>query len=124
MTINEAIALVDRLKPNQYSESQKVMWLSQLDGKIFLELVSTHADGISCFEGYGDETDKETQLLVDAPYSDDIYNYYLQSMIDRENGEIAKYNQSGTLFNAAYLGYANYYNRMHLPLPVGAHFKF
>ncbi len=124
MTISEAIAMVDRLKPNQYPVSQKVMWLSRLDGKIFLELISTHEGGAESFEGYTDETDKETQLLVDAPYCDDIYNYYLQSMIDRENGEIAKYNQSGTLFNASYLDYANYYNRMHLPLPVNAYFKF
>lgn len=124
MTISEAISMVDRLKPNQYTESQKIMWLSQLDGKIFLELVSTHADGAESFEGYTDETDNDTKLLVDEPYSDDIYNYYLQSMIDRENGEIAKYNQSGTLFNASYLAYANYYNRMHLPLPHGSYFKF
>ena len=49
MTIAQAIETVNTLKPNQYSDSQKVAWLSQLDGKIFAELISTHVDGIETF---------------------------------------------------------------------------
>ena len=38
MTINEAIEMVDRLKPNQYEHEQKVGWLSKLDGMIYEEI--------------------------------------------------------------------------------------
>lgn len=40
-------------------------------------------------------------------------------MIDRENGETGKYNQSSQLFNAAYMAYAGYYNRTHMPRDTG-----
>jgi hypothetical protein len=124
MTIAQAIELVNTLKPNQYSNSQKVAWLSQLDGKIFAELISTHEGGIESFAGYTDETDTSTELLVKYPYDQDIYNYYLQSMIDRENGEVSKFNQSGALFNNAYMEFTAQYNRTHVPLPQKSAFRF
>ena len=36
MTIREAIEAVDRLTPNQYENIDKVRWLSELDGVVFL----------------------------------------------------------------------------------------
>lgn len=121
MTIAQAIETVDQLKPNQYSEEQKLQWLSQLDGKIFVELISTHEGGKESFEPY---TEMEQELLVPFPYDQDIYNYYLQSMIDRENGEVAKFNQSGALFNNAYAEFSAIYNRTHVPLPQRSAFRF
>ena len=61
----------------------------------------------------------DRELLAPDPWADELYNYYLQSMIDRENGETGKYNQSSQLFNAAYLAYAGYYNRTHMPRDPG-----
>lgn len=125
MTISEAIAMVDKLKPNQYDSAQKIAWLSQLDGKIFLELFKTHEEpAIEAFTGYADDVDPSTQLLVEFPFDQDVYNYYLQSMIDRENGEIAKFNQSASLFNEAYKSYSWWYNRNHVPLPKQTAFVF
>ena len=124
MTLAEAISLVDKLKPNQYAESFKINWLSKLDGMIFREVLLTHADcPIESFEGY-DIDSQDTELLVPYPYDQDIYNYFLQAQIDKENGETAKYNQSITLYNNAFLTFQNWYNRTHLPLPVGTRFKF
>jgi hypothetical protein len=124
MNISEAISLVNTLKPNQYSDSQKIAWLSQLDGKIFLELIKTHMGGIDAFHGYTADVDLETELLVEFPFSQEIYNYYLQSMIDRENGEVSKYNQSAAMFNEAYQAYVGWYNRNHVPLPNASAFLF
>lgn len=124
MTINEAITLVDRLKPNQYTETMKVKWLSKLDGQIYKEVFLTHeGNEVKTFKGY-DEASQDTVLLVPYPYDEDIYNYFLQAQIDKENGEIAKYNQSITLYNNAFLSYQNYYNRTHMPLPKGTRFRF
>ena len=124
MTINEAISHVDAVKPNQYDYATKVGWLSKLDGMIFREVLLTH-EGCDeeSFPGY-DNAPPEKELLVPYPYDEDVYNYFLQAQIDKENGETAKYNQSITLYNNAYLIYFAWYNRTHCPLPARTRFKF
>ena len=42
MKVYGAISLVDDLKPNQYTETRKIQWLSRLDGQIFTEVFQTH----------------------------------------------------------------------------------
>lgn len=117
MTIDEVVTMVDRLKPNQYEYAQKLSWLSKLDGQIFHEVILTHEGApAEAFEGY-DGADTNIELMVPSPYDEDVYNLYLQSCIDRENGEMGKYNQSITLFSNAYLTFCNWYNRTHMPLP-------
>ena len=124
MTIAEAISLVDKLKPNQYTEPMKISWLSKLDGQVFKEIFQTHADNpIDSFDGY-ENAPVNTELLIPYPYDEDIYNYFLQANIDKENGETAKYNQSITLYNNAFLSFQNYYNRTHLPIGGGSRFIF
>ena len=124
MTIAEAISLVDKLKPNQYTEDMKKNWLSKLDGLVFREVFQTHEDNpIESFEGY-EEAGMETELLIPYPYDEDIYNYFLQASIDKENGETAKYNQSITLYNNAFLTFQNWYNRTHKPISSGTRFIF
>ena len=124
MTIQEAVALVDRMKPNQYDHETKVKWLSKLDGMIFREIIATH-DGstMESFDGY-DEANPDMTLLVPYPYDEDVYNYFLQSQIDKESGEMAKYNQSVTMYNNAFKIFQDWYNRTHLPLPANSAFKF
>ena len=125
MTIDQAIALCDELRPNSYSRELKIGWLGKLDGRIFRELLMTHADcPMDSFAGYDDTTDGGTQLLVPAPYCDDIYNYFLQAQIDKENGETTRYNQSITMYNSAFRAYENHYHRCHLPLSAGQRFVF
>ena len=63
-------------------------------------------------------------LLVPEPYAMDVYNYFLQSQIDKENMETAKYNQSAALYNSAYQSFTNYYNRTHRPIPRRSQFLF
>ena len=125
MTINEAIALVDQLRPNSYTNENKISWLSKLDGRIFTELYKTHEDCPSdSFAGYDSDTDGSTELLVPYPYAEDIYNYFLQAQIDKENGETMRYNGSITMYNSAFAAYAAVYNRDHAPIPVGTRFRF
>lgn len=122
MTIIEAIQAVDSLKPNSYSELEKIQWLSELDGTIKAEIIDTHegAEDIS-FNGYDENTLLETELLVSAPY-DRIYKSWLESRIDYANGDYAKYNNSVTVFNTDYLSYQRAYNRKHMP--KGTKIKF
>lgn len=68
MTITEAIERVDTLKPNQYTDEQKVRWLERLDGQLFLELVCTHEGAEGTLPRYGtDQMDRE--LLAPDPWA-------------------------------------------------------
>ena len=75
------------------------------------------------FAGY-DGLDETIELLVHYPYDEDIYSYFLQAMMNKENGEIVKYNQSITLYNAAMQKYKAWYNRTHTPLPNFTRFVY
>ena len=121
MKIIEAIQKVDALKPNNYSQEDKIKWLSTLDGIIKAEIIDTHEGGSAVtFNGY-DMSSLETELLVPAPY-DDIYIKWLEAQINYNIGEIGKYNNSMTMYNSAYSTYERYYNRTHMP--IGKKFKY
>lgn len=122
MTIIEAINKVDELKPNSYTQPDKIRWLSNLDGTIKTEIIDTHEDGeMVIFDGYNSNTSKDTELLVKAPY-DDLYLYWLESRMDYYNGEYGRYNNTLAMFNAAYSAYESFYNRAHMH--KGQKFKF
>lgn len=115
MKIIDAINKINSLKPNSYNDTEKIDWLSTLDGMIKREIIDTHDGGESfSFSGYNYGTSTETELLVPAPY-DDIYVCWLESKINYYNGEYTKYNNSITRFNEAYSQYFNDYNRNNMP---------
>lgn len=122
MTIMDAINRIDAIKPNRYSQAEKTMWLSSLDGLVKSEIIDTHEGSEEVvFDGYNSETMLTTKLLVPAPY-DEIYLFWLESKIDYWNGETSKYNNSIEMFNTAYSAYEKHYNRTHMPR--GKKFKF
>lgn len=141
MTLMGAINHIDAIKPNAYSQTEKVKWLSTLDGLVFEQIWATHEDadiykdveveegeekplldfyekdknGVVCFKGYNSTTPLSTELLVKAPF-DEIYIKWLEAQIDYTNGEFQKYNNSMTMFKDAYEGYEKQYNRTHMPI--------
>ncbi len=124
MTIIEAITRVDTLKPNSYGQTDKIKWLSELDGAIKAEIIDTHEGGENIsFSGYAENADLSTVLLVPAPY-DEIYLRYLEMQIDYANNEYGKYNNSTVMYNTAYNAYQRYYNRNHMPISHGRRFVF
>ena len=124
MTILDVIHRIDVLKPNAYSQSEKIRWLSELDGMIKKEIIDTHEGGEQiAFNGYGEDTDLTTPLLIEHPY-DRIYLPWLQAQIDYFNGENGKYQNSMAMFNEAYASYERYYNRIKLPKGKELKLKF
>lgn len=116
MTIMEALHRIDTLKPNSYSNVEKVKWLSILDGIVKREIIDTHEGGEKVeFNGYTEENELTTELLVPAPY-DDVYIHWLESQIDYTNGEYGKYANSMTMYNSSYSAFEKHYNRTHMPL--------
>ena len=122
MTIIEVINKTDSLKPNNYSQEDKIAWLSNLDGIIKTEIIDTHegSDKVT-FNGYTAETALDTVLLVDAPY-DAIYIKWLEAQIDYANGDTKRYENSMIMYNTNYSAFERYYNRKHMP--IGKSIKF
>ena len=109
MTINEAMAAVDGLRNNQIPEDVKRAMLSELDGRIYREVIAPESVD---FTGYNTETNSETVLLVPYPY-DGLYVNYLEMEIARINAEMPRYNNAAIVFNEKYAAYKRWYNRTH-----------
>ena len=119
MTIQDVIDRADAIAPNQYTDTQKLQWLSDFDGKVFHEVYMTHEPRFAAmypFEGYDAAGD---ELLIEAPYAADVYVNYLLSRVAEANAEIPKYNLYATLMNTAYDQFTAWYNRTHMPADKG-----
>ena len=108
MTIQEAIARIDDLKPNAYDVPHKMSWLSEVDGKIYNEVISYHDDDTT-WQPYDVTT---TELIAKEPYSE-LYIYYMAAMIDYWNGDTQRYNNDMQMFNDAYRGFTDNYIKKH-----------
>lgn len=113
MTLDEAISLCDRIKPNQYSREEKLRWLSDVDGQIQREILDCVEPGK--FTGYDPETPGGTVLLAPAPY-EGLYEAYLSAQIDLHNGEFTRYQNNAQLYNSVFAAFAAWYRREHMPL--------
>ena len=122
MKIIDAISNLDSLKQNTYTREDKIRWLSTVDETVKREIMDhcVGADQVS-FSGYTTDTDVNTVLLIPAPY-DEAYSHWMGAQIDLANGEYGKYNNAMEMFQTAYEGFKNYYNRTHMP--KGKKFKF
>ena len=65
--------------------------------------------------GISNELFGSIPLLVPAPYDEDVYINYLESRIDKENAEIAKYNVDVTLYREGYSAFTDWHNRTNKP---------
>ena len=124
MKIGEVIKLVNGLKPNQYTDEQKIAWLSECDSAIWKNIISTHekVSGMpETFYGYTADINRDTELLAPAPH-DVIYRYLLEMNIDLYNKEVNNYNNTSRLYNNAYSEFAAWWNRTYMPLSRVDHF--
>ena len=124
MKIIDAINRLDGLKFNTYTQEDKVEWLSRADSMVKRLIIDTHEGAEdTAFDGYDDDTDLETELLVPAPF-DEMYLRWLEAQIDYHNGEYDKYNNAIIMYNTAFEAFQNYYNRTHMPVQKGKRFLF
>lgn len=113
MKIADIIEIVDRQKPNQYEDEDKIHWLSQMDYMVFREVIAAHEDGAESFDGYK-PGDMSKEVLGGDEFAD-MYVKWLYAMIDYANQEIDRYTNSMIMFNSLYADFCNAYNRTHMP---------
>lgn len=105
MTPNSAIENVDRLKPNSYSDEDKLGWINELEGMV-QRLVFQQENTTQYV--YPDDLAKE--LMIPAPF-DDLYALFLEAKIDYYNREYGNYNNSAMMFEAQFNEYKKDYIR-------------
>jgi hypothetical protein len=133
VTPNKVIEKVDRLKPNIYTEEDKLEWIDELEGMtkrlvfqwddIYIKEVEAQLkDGKITQEEYDAIMDKvrqysypedmDRELLIPAPF-DDVYGLYVEAKIDYYNKEYGNYNNSALVFDERYTEYKKAYIREH-----------
>lgn len=111
MTVSEVLTFVDALKPNAFTQAQKMLWLSEVEGMVQTDVMLRASEQII---SYTNSTDLTAKLLVEPPH-DKLYRTYLCAMIDFYNGEYASYQNSMALFNTQMAEYTNWYARTYAP---------
>lgn len=96
------ISSVDSIKPNAYSTEQKTVWISELDGKIALEI-----------QGLQEYT-PGAKLVTPRPYSR-VYELYAIAQINLHDGDYDSFANSMVMFNSALDDYAKHYQRTKTP---------
>lgn len=121
MTVSEALARADALYPNQRSITEKLAWLSSLDGQVLAFLrgyedtentLAVKAGALPYAEG-----DMGVELLVPFPY-DELYVYYLYAQVCFVMGEVTRYENALLHYNALMQQYRVEYARTHMPIQV------
>lgn len=109
MTVAQALAEIDALKPNAYTDAQKRRWLSELEGIAVGEIFGRS----EAFVPFG-EGDGARELAIAEPYCD-LYLKYLEAQMDFHNGDFVRCNNALGMFNALYAAFAASYRRGTLP---------
>ena len=108
MTFAEVIENFDSERTNNVSIITKKRWISQLDLKIWGEILKPRGD--KAYIGYGKEIPLDAVVKAPDEYSE-IYTLYMNMKLDYMNGEIGRYNNSAMLFNRMYKEMHDYINR-------------
>ena len=139
MTIADIIAKLDSLKPNTYTVSEKIRWLSELDFDLYnyifqnfcmpndwyTRFIPTGEEKPQFpFLGY-DETDSlptsetmQTEVVVNDKAFVDMYIMYLSAKIDYYNRETASYNNNMVMYNDEYERWKAFMNKTYKAKPI------
>ena len=101
MKVSEILELVDAVKSNELSDSVKIRWLCDVEGRILCEIHKKKPEEIKAIKG------SEDILSVPGPYSR-LYLFYLAAMIDFSSGDSAAFARSNVAFEKAFEESAKY----------------
>ncbi len=106
VTAKQVLDRVDALASNGYERGEKLRWLAQAEGFVLRE--------IGHQTGELPDMTETTVLTAPVPY-DEMYRHYVEAQIHYANGETARYNSAGSLWNNAFLTYRDYCARTETP---------
>ena len=115
MKVREILTMIDQLRPNAYTDKEKIDMLNIIEGRVYTDIMSKAEDGLSWTFIPFEEGQEERELVVPAPFTD-LYFYYLAMKIDFFNGDAGRYNDSIVMYNRAWDDYAAYYREHNKPI--------
>jgi hypothetical protein len=104
MTVENMLATVDAMKPNELCEEVKIRWLCDVEGRVLCEIHKQPPESVKL-----PESEKATLTVPDA-YSR-LYSLYLAAMIAFTAGNYEEYTALSTEAEAAFMLYAKHYIR-------------
>ena len=124
MTINDAISIVDEMKPNMMSRELKLKYLTECEQLIHSEILMKHehTEEQAARPKYTVETDPETELLAPDAYGE-VYVHYIMTQIDRQNQEDGRYNIDRSHFENAWDTLGDWWTREHMPIQTVREFS-
>lgn len=115
MTALEAIQELDSLKPNAYTQTQKMVWLDRLDQFIQRSVLDRYPDRAA--DTALEMGNPERELLMPPPF-DQGYLHWLESKLHYFNEELDRYNSAVRMFRAVFEDYQReLHRRAQLPVP-------
>lgn len=116
MTIDDCIAEVDRIHPNDVPLDIKIRWLSSIDQYVLEEIIRGRegSEGKK-FKPYTMD-DGEKELLVPPPY-DELYVHRLDGNISFEEREDERQANAMAIYNQTMQDFAKKYVREHRSKP-------
>lgn len=119
MKVREILAEIDLIRPNAYTDGEKIALLNTIEGRVYTDIYQKAEDFEGEFEPFT-EGGEERELSVPVPFTD-LYLYYIASRIDYFNGDVGRYNDSIVLYNDAWDMFAAYYRENHKPKQTNLH---
>lgn len=111
MTIRTLLDYVQAVKPSSFTDEQMLVWINELEARVQLEVMQRWPGEVI---QYSLPEDENTQLILTPPH-DGCYRYYLQAMIDYENGEYNRYANTSQMFNAAWDDFVTWFAEKYRP---------
>lgn len=103
MTVGELLAYVREVRPNTFSDAVLIGLINTVEGRIQTELLAVRSEQALRYEA----ADTEAELLVQQPY-DDVYRWYVMSMVEYLLGEFSQYDMDRQMFESAWNSLATY----------------
>ena len=107
MTVQDFLDITMTLSPSTLDPSLKLRWLSEVEGRVKVELLGESAETLQPID---ESTPRGEELVVPHPY-DRLYWMYYVTMYNYLVGDSARYENAALLFNEAYNGYGRYLKR-------------
>lgn len=123
MELGKMIAMIDQMKPNQYTKEVKTKWLSEVEKTVVDEILNMSCGEENIFDGYDYNKDMEKELMLPDSRLD-IYQYYLFAKIDYMNSELERYNNDLAMYYSVLEDYAKHYRRTHRQKPIRGFYNF
>jgi hypothetical protein len=117
MTVQQALDYLDGVKPNAFSQGVKLNWLSEIEGKIALEIRLETPESLEDWLPYTAENLTKT-LKTGVPYTG-VYTWWLQAQADLANGEYDRAQNTMAMFNNAWSEYLRWYCQRYDPVQEG-----